>query len=228
MSETAGRMSHGSRGTLPALQMRALRYNASVNKTRVLNVALVLAILAGLAVALFCALFVMPRMARLFGPPRIASTPVVLQQVQSLSQLVTVKYVLEKVVIIEDPKWFDTPLTDNRLLMVAHGIVKAGVDLGELKPRDVEVSGHHISLKLPPARITDSYLDDHHTEIIERTTGLLRSFDKDLEQNARRQAVMDINLAARENGILKDADERARAQLTQFFHMLGYDEVEFR
>jgi hypothetical protein len=39
---------------------------------------------------------------------------------------------------------------------------------------------------------------------------LLRSFDKDLEQNARKQAVEDINRAARNGGILKDADERAR------------------
>jgi hypothetical protein len=47
-----------------------------------------------------------------------------------------------------------------------------------------------------------------------------------MEQNARRQAVADLNRTARNGGILKDADERARAQLTNLFQMLHY-QVEF-
>jgi len=46
-----------------------------------------------------------------------------------------------------------------------------------------------IVIKLPPARVTDKYLDDKLTKVVEYKTGLLRSFDKDLEQNARQQAV---------------------------------------
>ncbi|MDB6125508.1 MAG: hypothetical protein JWQ71_4501, partial [Pedosphaera sp.] len=72
------------------------------------------------------------------------------------------------------------------------------------------------------------YLDDKQTQVVERKTGLLRAFDKDLEQNARRQAVDDLNRAARNSGILKDADERARLQLINLFRVLGYSEVEFR
>ena len=145
-----------------------------------------------------------------------------------LSQLVSVKYVIEKVVLLEDASsWYGLPLGENRLLMVAHGVVKAGVDLGELKPGDLRISGRKISIKLPQARITDCYLDDNLTEIVDRKTGLLRTFDKDLEQNARRQAVADIHRAARSSGILKDSEERARLQLTALFHQLGYEEVEF-
>src|SRR4029077_18086867 len=117
---------------------------------------------------------------------------------------------------------------DNRVLMIAHGVVKAGVDLSEITNGDVQISGKKISLKLPPARVTDTYLDDKQTQIVERTTGLLRSFDKDLEQNARRQAVMDINRAAREAGILKDANDRARQELTGLFRQKGKEQVEVR
>jgi division protein CdvB (Snf7/Vps24/ESCRT-III family) len=81
---------------------------------------------------------------------------------------------------------------------------------------------------MPPSRITDAYLDDTLTKVVEQKTGLLRSFDKDLQQTAREQAVQDINRAARNEGILKDADERARSQLTNLFHQLGFKEVEFR
>ena len=69
-------------------------------KTRLLNAVFYLAILAGLVVMFR---FVLPRLSRLSSPPRISSTPVILQQVQTLSQLVTVKWVMEKVVICDDP-----------------------------------------------------------------------------------------------------------------------------
>lgn len=159
-----------------------------------------------------------------FGSSSFGSSTV-LRQVQTLSQLVTVKYVMEKVVVLEDVKWY--PGGDSRVLMLAHGIVKAGVDLGRIQSEDVTVSGKKVSIRLPPAQITDLYLDDRQTRIIERTTGLLRTFDKDLEQTARQHAVSDIRRAARTAGILKDAEERARAQLTSLFQQMGFEVVEF-
>jgi hypothetical protein len=165
-----------------------------------------------------------PRWLRLGGGPRVYNTATVLRQVQTLSQLVTVTYVMEKVVVLEDVKWFG----ESRVLLIAHGIVKAGVDLGELHAEDLEVSGMKISIRLPPAQITDAYLDDQQTRVVERSTGLLRMFDKDLEQNARQTAVADIRRAARTAGILKDADERARAQLKSLFLQMGFEQIEFQ
>ncbi len=52
-------------------------------------------------------------------------------------------------------------------------------------------------------------------------------FDKDLEQTARQSAVNDIRRAAKISGILKDADDRAKAQLKNLFHQMGFTEVEF-
>ena len=188
-------------------------------KTRLIIVGLMLAIAAG--VALFCALMWV-RLPGLRGPPKIQNTTTILKQVQTLSDLVTVKYVLEKVVILEDVKWYG----ENRVLLVAHGIVKAGVDLQQIKPEDVRLTEKKVVLKLPQARIMDAYLDEQKTRVVDRTTGLLRTFDRDLEQNARRQAVDDLRIAARYNGIYEDAQERARLQLANFFHQLGI-EIEF-
>jgi len=188
-------------------------------KTRLIILGLVLAIGAG--VALFVALLWVP-LPLSSAPPRIQNTATMLKRVQTLSELVTVKYVLEKVVILEDIKWYG----ENRVLLVAHGVVKAGVDLQEIKPEDVRVGDKKVVVKLPPARITDVYLDDKKTRVVDRTTGLLRAFDKDLEQSARRQAVEDLSISARFNGINGDAEERARLQLTNLFHQLGL-EVEF-
>lgn len=153
----------------------------------------------------------------------LANTSTVIQQIQTLSDLVTVKYVIEKVVILEDAKWYG----ESRVMLLAHGIVKAGIDLGELKPGDIEIEGKKITIKLPMERITDAYLDDRKTQVIERTTGVIRQFDKDLEQNARKAAVADIRTAARVNGILKEAGERARLQLRALLIQSGFQEVEF-
>jgi len=153
--------------------------------------------------------------------PTLYSNATVLRQVQTLSQLVTVKYVMEKVVIFEDVKWY--PGGGSRVLLVAHGIVKAGVDFDKVKLEDVRLAGKRVTITLSPAQITDCYLDDQQTKVVERTTGLLRSFDKDLEQAARKVAVDDIRRAARSAGILKDAEERARAQLEKLFQQMGLE-----
>ncbi|MCU0782730.1 MAG: DUF4230 domain-containing protein [Verrucomicrobia bacterium] len=150
------------------------------------------------------------------------NTATVLRQVQTLSQLVTVKYVMEKVVVLEDVKWFG----ESRVLLVAHGVVKAGVDFDQMKPEDLRVSGKKISVRLPPPQITDAYLDDKQTRVVERATGLLRVFDKDLEQTARQNAVDDLRRAARTAGILKDADDRAQAQVKSLFRQMGFEEME--
>jgi hypothetical protein len=83
-------------------------------------------------------------------------------------------------------------------------------------------------MKLPRAQITDAYLDEKQTRVVERATGFLRQFDKDLEQSTRQTAVEDIRRAARTGGILQDADERARSQLKDLFQRLGFEEVEFK
>jgi hypothetical protein len=147
-----------------------------------------------------------------------------LTKVQTLSQFVTVKYSLEKVVEFEDAKWYG----DSRVLLVAHGVVKAGMDLSQLGPGDIEISGKKISLNLPRPRIMDVYLDEHQTQILDHSTGAFRLFDKDLEQSARQRAVDELRLAASQNGILKDASEMGQSQLKILLYQLGFTEISLR
>lgn len=170
---------------------------------------------------------VLPRAVGLLTTSRPFNPAVLVQQVQTVSELVTVKYVVEKVVVLEDVKWI-AGLGENRVMMVAHGIVKAGIDLSRLQAGDVRISGKQVTIALPRPQIIEAYLDEHQTRVVERTTGLLRVFDKDLEQTARQQAVDDIKRAARNGGILQDANVRAKAQLTALCRQLGFETVEFR
>jgi hypothetical protein len=186
------------------------------------------ALIAGLAVAVVVLLFtgvggglLLSRLLPESGRPRIKDTATVVTQIQSLAQLVTVKYVFEKVVVLDDAKWYG----QNRLLMVAHGVAKAGVDLQKLKPEDVSIRGDHVTVLLPKPQVLDVYLDESRTEILERSTGLLRAFDQQMEQDARRQALEAIRKAARAAGILKDAEDRTRLQLTALARAAGFNEV---
>jgi hypothetical protein len=190
------------------------------SRLAIVGVTLALALGAGIGLGLFA-----PRILGLRpAGPVIQNTSAVLKQVQDLSQFVAVKYVIEKVVVLEDVKWYG----ESRVILVAHGVVKAGVDLSKIPARDLKAASDRIIVRLPPPTITDVYLDDRKTTVVERTTGLLRLFDKDLEQSARLQAIESITEAARANGILKDAADRVRAQLKFMFNQMGYQEVEFR
>lgn len=153
--------------------------------------------------------------------PVIAATPTLVKQVQGLNRLVTVRYVLEKVVLLQDVKWYG----ENRVLMVAHGIANAGIDLDKVTADDISADGKSITIRIPKPRLFDVYLDERHTQIVERSTGMLREFDKDLEQDARRQALDQIRVAARDSGILKDAEDRARLQLEALFRGAGFETV---
>ncbi len=186
-------------------------------------IVLVLCLLIALGLGLTTGLF----LTRLIAPPpgsRTLNTATLLTQVQGLAQLVTVKYVMEKVVVLEDVKFYG----ESRVLLVAHGVVKAGVDLSKLKPEDLEAHGKKIVVRVPLASITDAYLDDQKTQVLEHSTGLLRLFDKDLQQSARVQGMDEIRRAARNSGILDDANDRAARQLTQLFRQLGFEDVEFK
>jgi hypothetical protein len=165
------------------------------------------------------------------GGLRVENTATIIQQVQTLSDLVTVKYVMQKVEFVDSPPGSTLGQFiqgDNKVLLLAQGIVKAGIDLKKIAPGDVAISGKALTITLPKPQITDAYLDDTQTKVLERTTGFLRSLDKDLEQTTRQYAVADIRRAALESGILNDANDRARTELRTFFQQAGFEPVEFR
>src|SRR3974377_215903 len=104
-----------------------------MNKSRQAIVVLLVAVLFVLGIFLG---FRIERFLHPGGAARLYNTPVLVQQVQSLSDLVTVKYVVQKVEVWEDPpSGLITQFVqgNNRILLVAQGVVKAGVDLGKLR-----------------------------------------------------------------------------------------------
>jgi hypothetical protein len=165
--------------------------------------------------------------------PTEPDEPAVVQGIQRLNELATVKYTTQVLVTEEENNQiFRQPLpevlTGEKVLLVAVGEVEAGVDLDELEPEDVRVTGDTVYLDLPAARILDSSLDEDKTRLYDRDRGVFKiRGDDDLIEEARRDAVDKMVEAARENGILDKAQNNAETSISTLVTSLGYDEVRF-
>ena len=94
----------------------------------------------------------------------------------------------------------------DRLLLVVHGEVIAGVALGGVLSGDVTVAGDKVSIRLPAAEVFTTNLDNSKTRVYSRETGLLSSTDPFLESEVRQEAVRQLTEeAALQDGILKTA-----------------------
>ncbi len=155
--------------------------------------------------------------------------PTVVRQIQKLQRLETVSYTMDKIISGEhDNPYLPKFLVSDRLLLVVHGEVIAGVDLGKLQASDVVVSDRKISVHLPKTEILVTRLDNQKTRVYSRDTGLFSSPDPNLETQVRQEAERQLQQAALQDGILKSADENARNSVQSILKGLGFDQIEFR
>ncbi len=157
------------------------------------------------------------------------SVPAVVQKIQRLSRLETVVYSLDTVVegSHSSPVLPDL-LAGDRLLLVVHGQSIAGVDLSKLRPEDVHIdsAAHSIRVVLPSSQLFTTTLDNQHTRVYARSTGLLVPVDQNLESETRAKAEDQLQKAALEDGILDAARKNARATVAALLSSLGFQQVD--
>ena len=155
--------------------------------------------------------------------------PTVVRQIQQLQRLETVSYTMDKIISGErNNAYLPKFLAGDRLLLVVHGDVIAGVDLGKVQPADVSVRGRAISLRIPAAEIFTTRIDNTRTRVYSRDTGLFSTADPNLESEVREEAERQLQQAALQDGVLKTADQNARTTLSRMLTGLGFEQVEFR
>ena len=160
-------------------------------------------------------------------PTKIDTSSVaVVEQVRKLSRLETVVYSIDKVVEGQrENVLLPDFLAGEKLLLVAHGEVIAGIDLGKLKTGDVTVSGDTVNVHLPATEVLSTRLDSQHTRVYSRSTGLLVAADPNLETVVRQAAEQQITQAAMADGILDKAHTNAQAAVTTLLYGLGFRSV---
>jgi hypothetical protein len=154
------------------------------------------------------------------------SQPTVIQQIQQLQRLETVVYNMEKIVTgSQENRFLPTLLVGDRLLLIVHGEVTAGVDLAALDATQVKVDGKSITINLPEPIVFSTRVDNARTRVYARETGLFSSPDPQLESEVRREAERQLTQAALDGGILRTAAANARTTLTSLLNGLGFEAV---
>jgi hypothetical protein len=142
--------------------------------------------------------------------------------------LETIQYTVEKVITAESRQGAFGFLFGDRLLLVAHGEVIAGVDLAKLSPSDLRVTDNVLYVRLPEPEVFIATLDNDKSYVYDRETGILTRRDINLETSARQAAEKAIEQTAIEDGILDMARTNAEDYLHRFLIDIGrYDEVIF-
>jgi hypothetical protein len=155
--------------------------------------------------------------------------PTVVRQIQQLQRLETVSYTMDKIIVGEhDNPYLPRFLVSDRLLLVVHGEVIAGVNLAKLQARDVVIQGHNIIIRLPLAEIFSTRIDNAKTRVYSRDTGLFSSPDPNLESEVREEAERELEQAALQDGILKGADQNAHNTISSMLRALGFSQIEIQ
>jgi hypothetical protein len=161
-------------------------------------------------------------------PTIYPSSVAVVKAMRNLARLETASYTIEKVVVAEQNQDQWATLFGDRLLLVAHGEVIAGVDLGKMQPTDVVATGDgRVYVVLPAPEIFFTNIDNKKTYVYDRDTGLLTNGNIHLESAARQAAQEQIQAAASEDGILQLAQRNGERYLEQLILALGFQEVIF-
>ena len=156
------------------------------------------------------------------------SQPTVVDRIQQLQRLETVVYTMDKLVTgAKENSIFPDFLAGDRLLMMVHGEVVAGIDFSNLKLGDVRVNGKQVHLHLPASQVFRSRIDSAKTRVYSRQTGLLVPTDPNLETQVRQEAERQLQEAALADGILPAAQQNAASTISSLLQGLGFEKIDF-
>jgi hypothetical protein len=165
---------------------------------------------------------------------RVEETPMVVKDIQGLSQLITMTSYDEVsadsirlgttdmvVQFLPLPRGMVSP---DRLVIVGKGKVVAGLNLASLGEHDINVTGDSVSIKLPPATILEVVMNPSD----------FSTFSE--EGNWTPDAVTKVKLKAREKmvrralnqGILPKAEARGKLLVENFLKVSGFKKVVFQ
>jgi hypothetical protein len=164
--------------------------------------------------------------------PEVDVRSLIVSQVRGASELTTAVFTMEAVVPTrQDRNLGGYTLGTTTLLYIAYGEVRAGIDLQDLKPDDVQVVNNTIQLKLPPPRILDSKIDVNRSTVYDYDRGFL-SLGPDvapqLQMLAQRETLKKIVTAACSNGVLAQANDRSQLVVEKLLNTAGYKQVEVK
>lgn len=160
------------------------------------------------------------------------SQPALLKALENLSEYRAASGTFEVIVDVEkDAKFVPSAIRGQRVVLIAHGTVDAGVDLGKLDDRTVSLVDKRVYITLPHATLSPARLDLAKTRIFERNRGLLDRLGDALgdgtgdDSGMYTLAEQKLAAAAAESDLLTRAEENTTTMLRNLMRPLGFEEV---
>jgi len=162
----------------------------------------------------------------------VETRSVLVQQIRGASELTTAVFAMESVVPTRrDRTVAGYTVGTTTLLYIAYGEVRAGVDLSDLRPSDIQIEGDRITVTLPAPEILDSKIDVTRSTVYDYDRGFLSlgpDAAPELQQLAQTETLNKIVETACQENLLQEASTRAELTVTQLLTTAGYDEVTVR
>ncbi len=148
--------------------------------------------------------------------PAINSVQIV-QEVQAIGELATVKYIYTDMGKFEDSqqfKGYDIPLTTKSFILSWNGTIKAGVDTENIQI-DIDEATKTIVVRVPEPRILSHETDENSIEIFDETNNIFNPISIDDYSTFFAESKTDMESKALNNGILDEALQNAQNIITQ-------------
>ncbi len=162
--------------------------------------------------------------------PKVEAINPIVQRLRNIQELSTTVLTTETIVPTSAKRKIgEIPLATTRLLYIARGEIRAGIDLAEIKATDIKVSSDRLEINLPAAKILDSKIDVNRSRVYDYDRGFLNlgpDVAPQLQTIAQKQTLIEIVNTACNQGILNQANTQAKETITQIFANSGYQEVE--
>ncbi|MEO8218597.1 MAG: DUF4230 domain-containing protein [Acidobacteriota bacterium] len=209
-----------------------MRSVGPVMRDRLFRAAIVIFVLAAVGLAAFVLLRTGVRVVRarvLDKHEESVDISALVTQIRELSRLETASMRIVQV-SKTDQTYGVVPgsLAGDSITLMAVGDVIAGIDLSHITEKDVRVSPDRVlTLRLPPATILVTRIDNTQTHVLTRKTGMLTKADEGLEGRARQHAEAQVRRESLNRGILDLASANAEKKLASFLHTIGFEQIRF-
>ena len=159
----------------------------------------------------------------------LKSSPSVVTAIRGLARLEGSNFYLQRVIDLREKqsKAFGLIQAQDAIILIASGEVTAGVDLSQISESGIQIdeARKQVTVLLPAAQISSSKIDNEKTYVHTRSTDLLAEREVQLESQARRMAEAGFVQAAREAGILDEAERNVARTVEALIRTLGYERV---
>lgn len=156
-------------------------------------------------------------------PAPVITTAQIEEQLVSLRELITAKYIYKNAARMEGNKtwmWgWKLPFSDTSLLATYEGYIKAGIDLNKVEI-SVNENTRTITVKLPPSEVTDNNIPQETITVLEVKNNLFNeiTFDEYNTFIAAEKPKMEDE--AIRKGLLTDANVEAQAAIKAFLNLI--------